>query len=141
MDDRLRVTGTVALPRAELQWKFSRSGGPGGQSVNTADSKAELRFDLVNSTAIPEYLKARALDRLGDRLLDGVLVIVASEQRSQLQNRRAAEARLVNLLADALAPPAAPRRPTRIPRGAVQARLRNKKARADIKKGRRDKGE
>ncbi|WP_412539105.1 alternative ribosome rescue aminoacyl-tRNA hydrolase ArfB [Longispora sp. K20-0274] len=141
MDDRLRVTGSVALPRAELQWRFSRSGGPGGQSVNTADSKAELRFDLANSTAIPDYLKARALDRLGDRLLDGVLVIVASEQRSQLQNRRAAEARLVNLLADALAPPAAPRRPTKVPRRAIQARLRAKKVRGDIKKGRRDQGE
>jgi ribosome-associated protein len=95
MDAYLQVTGSVAVPRSELAWRFSRSSGPGGQSVNTADSRAELRFDLAATESIPPHLKARALDRLASRLMDGVLVVTASEHRSQLQNRRAAEARLV----------------------------------------------
>src|SRR5215469_12394963 len=99
MADVLPVTGTVAIPRAELTWKFSRSSGPGGQSVNTADSRVELRFDLASTGALPPYLKARALERLAARLVDGVLVVTASEHRSQLQNRRAAEKRLIALLA------------------------------------------
>ncbi len=113
MREDLRLTATITIPATELAWQFSRSGGPGGQGVNTADSKAELRFDLATSAAIPPHLKARALDRLGARLTDGVLIITASEHRSQLANRRAAMARLTMLLADGIAPPAGPRRPTR----------------------------
>lgn len=137
MDDRLRVTGSVWLPRAELGWRFSRSSGPGGQSVNTTDSRVELLFDVAGSSALPDYLKARALARLGSRLADGVLVVTASEHRSQLQNRRAAEARLVALLADAIAPPGRPRRPTRPSRRAVEARLAAKRRRGLVKRQRR----
>ena len=134
MSDHLQVTGSVALPRAELSWRFSRSGGPGGQSVNTADSRVELSFDLAATTAIPPHLKERALQRLAGRLVDGVLTIAASEHRSQLQNRRAAELRLVGLLAEAIAPPNRPRRPTRPTRGAVQSRIDEKKRRSRIKR-------
>ncbi|MFS8478148.1 MAG: alternative ribosome rescue aminoacyl-tRNA hydrolase ArfB [Micromonosporaceae bacterium] len=137
MDDVLQVTPKVALPRSELTWRFSRSGGPGGQSVNTADSRAELRFDLAGTSALPEHLKARALQRLAPRLVDGVLSVTASEHRSQLQNRRAAEARLVRLLSDAIAPPPRRRRPTRPSRNAVQARLDAKRRRGEIKRLRR----
>jgi ribosome-associated protein len=137
VDDRLQVTASVALPRAELGWRFSRSSGPGGQSVNTTDSRVELLFDLANTTALPAHLKARALERLMSRLVDGVLVITAAEHRSQLQNRRAAEARLVALLADAVAPPGRPRRPTRPSRGAVEARLNAKRRRGLVKRQRR----
>jgi ribosome-associated protein len=137
MDAYLQVTGSVAVPRSELAWRFSRSSGPGGQSVNTADSRAELRFDLAATEAIPPNLKARALDRLASRLVDGVLVVTASEHRSQLQNRRAAEARLVALLTEAMAPPARARRPTRPSRGAVQARLDAKRRRSQVKRQRR----
>src|SRR3954469_16157581 len=91
VDDDLRVSDSVTLPRAELSWRFSRSSGPGGQSVNTTDSRVELRFDLAATAALPAPLHERALSRLADRLVDGELVIVASEQRSQYQNRRAAE--------------------------------------------------
>jgi ribosome-associated protein len=136
VDDQLQVTGSVAIPRGELAWRFSRSSGPGGQGVNTADSRVELRFDLAASPAIPEHLKARALDRLAGRLVNGALVIVASEHRSQLQNRRAAEARLVALLAAAFAPPARTRRNTRPSRGAVEARLAAKRRRSDLKRQR-----
>ncbi|NJC72872.1 aminoacyl-tRNA hydrolase [Planosporangium thailandense] len=137
MDAYLQVTGSLAIPRSELTWRFSRSSGPGGQSVNTADSRAELRFDLAATGALPEHLKARALARLAPRLVDGVLAVTASEHRSQLQNRRAAEARLVALLAEGVAPPARTRRPTRPSRGAVQARLDAKRRRSQVKRGRR----
>lgn len=137
----LRVTGSVIIPASELAWKFSRSGGPGGQGVNTADSKAELRFDLAGSTVVPEYLKARAMQRLQTRLIDGVLVVTASEHRSQLDNRRAAQARLVAALAQAMAPPAKKRRPTRPSAGAVQSRLDTKRRRGRLKQQRRYVGE
>jgi ribosome-associated protein len=131
------VTGLVTIPARELAWRFSRSSGPGGQGVNTADSRVELRFDVAASTAIPEHLKARALQRLEHRLVDGVLVVTASEHRSQWDNRRAALARLVALLAAALAPPAKARRPTRPSAGAVQARLASKHRHSELKRRRR----
>ena len=137
MADVLPVTGTLAIPRAELTWRFSRSGGPGGQSVNTSDSRVELRFDLTATDAIPEHLKARALSRLDGRLVDGAIVVTASEHRSQLQNRRAAEARLVAVLAEAVAAPARPRRATRPSRGSVEARLASKRHRSRTKQQRR----
>ena len=83
------VRGTT-IPADELSWRFSRSPGPGGQSVNTADTRVELSYDLATSTALPELLKRRALDRLGGRLTNGVLTVTASEYRSQLRNREAA---------------------------------------------------
>jgi ribosome-associated protein len=137
VDDGLRVTPAVTVPRAELSWRFSRSSGPGGQSVNTADSRVELSFDVARTTALPEHLKARALQRLASRLVDGVLTVAASEHRSQLQNRRAAAARLAALLADAIAPPARRRRPTRPSPGAVERRLAAKRRRSLTKRDRR----
>jgi ribosome-associated protein len=138
MEGYLAVTPSVAIPRTELTWRFSRSSGPGGQSVNTSDSRVELRFDLAGSAALPPPLKDRALARLAGRLVDGELVVTAAEHRSQLQNRRAAEARLVATLAAALAPPARPRRPTRPSHGAVQRRLDAKRQRGQTKRLRRD---
>ena len=140
-DAYLQVTGSVAVPRSELAWRFSRSGGPGGQGVNTTDSRVELRFDLAATESLPQHLKDRALERLAPRLVDGAILITASEQRSQLQNRRAAEARLVVLLADAIAPPARTRRATRPSRGAVQRRLDSKRRRSQTKHLRRDLGD
>ncbi|GAA3247297.1 alternative ribosome rescue aminoacyl-tRNA hydrolase ArfB [Dactylosporangium siamense] len=127
VDDDLRVTDDIALPRTELGWRFSRSGGPGGQSVNTTDSRVELRFDLGATQALPSELKERALLRLGNRLVDGVLSIVASEHRSQLQNRRAAELRLVTVIAQAIAPPPRPRKRTKPSKGAIERRLTDKR--------------
>jgi len=135
------VRGSVVIPEAELRWRFSRSSGPGGQSVNTTDSRAELSFDLAGTTAIGPVQKARALNRLAARLVDGVLTVAASEQRSQLQNRRAAEERLVELLAEALAPPPRTRRATRPSKRAVQRRLDTKKRRGETKRLRRDPGD
>ncbi|GAA5046663.1 alternative ribosome rescue aminoacyl-tRNA hydrolase ArfB [Streptomyces sp. SID10815] len=130
------IRGSVALPEAELAWRFSRSSGPGGQHVNTSDSKVELSFDLARTEALPEVWKRRALERLAGRLVDGVLTVRASEHRSQWRNREAAAVRLAALLAEATAPPPKPRRPTRIPRGINERRLREKKQRAQTKRGR-----
>ena len=141
MPGDLRLRGALVVPEAELSWRFSRSSGPGGQSVNTTDSRAELSFDVARTTALGPVLKARALERLGDRLVDGVLTVAASEHRSQLQNRRAAEERLTELLVEALAPPPRPRRATRPSKGAVQRRLDQKKRRGQTKRLRRDLGE
>lgn len=141
MPGDLRLRGSLVVPEAELSWRFSRSSGPGGQSVNTTDSRAELSFDVASTTALGPVLKARALERLGDRLVDGVLTVAASEHRSQLQNRRAAEERLAELLVAAIAPPPRPRRATRPSKGAVQRRLDEKKRRGQTKRLRRDLGE
>ncbi|MEW5352413.1 alternative ribosome rescue aminoacyl-tRNA hydrolase ArfB [Streptomyces sp. 16-176A] len=130
------IRGSVALPEAELAWRFSRSSGPGGQHVNTSDSRVELSFDLVRTEALPEVWKRRALERLAGRLVDGVITVRAAEHRSQWRNREAAAVRLAALLAEATAPPPKPRRPTRIPRGINERRLREKKQRAETKRGR-----
>ena len=118
---------------AELGWRFSRSSGPGGQNVNSTDTRVELLFNLASSASLPAVLKARALNRLAPRLVDGALVIVASEHRSQWQNRVAAQLRLVTLLQEAIAPPAPPRRRTKPTRGSVERRLTAKKQRSAIK--------
>lgn len=130
------IRGSVSLPEAELQWRFSRSSGPGGQHVNTSDSQVELRFDLAATDALPEVWKARALERLGGRLVNGVVTVRASEHRSQWRNRETAAVRLAALLAEATAPPPKPRRPTKIPRGINERRLRQKKQRSETKRTR-----
>lgn len=131
------IRGSVSLPEAELQWRFSRSSGPGGQHVNTSDSQVELRFDLAATESLPEVWKARALERLASRLVNGVVTVRASEHRSQWRNRETAAVRLAALLAEATAPPPKPRRPTKIPRGINERRLREKKQRSETKKTRR----
>jgi len=133
----LRVTRSVVISPHELTWRFSRSSGPGGQGVNTSDSRVELSFDVATSPALSPLLRARALQRLASRLVDGVLTVTASEHRSQLRNREAAVARLTELLRGAVAPPAAPRRPTKPTRGAVERRLADKRRRSEVKKQRR----
>jgi ribosome-associated protein len=130
------IRGSVSLPEAELMWRFSRSSGPGGQHVNTSDSQAELRFDLARTEALPPVWKERALERLASRLVDGVISVRASEHRSQWRNRETASVRLAALLAEATAPPPRPRRKTKIPRGINERRLREKKQRAQTKRGR-----
>jgi len=123
----------VLLAAAELRWRFSRSSGPGGQNVNTTDSRVELVFDLAASAALGPVLKARALRNLEARLVEGCVVIAASEHRSQWQNRVAAQRRLVELLQDALKPPPPPRRATKPTRGSVERRLAAKQRRSAIK--------
>ena len=129
----LRLTPTLVIGAAELAWRFSRSSGPGGQNVNTTDSRVELVFDLAASAALPPALQARALGRLEGKLVEGCVVIAASEHRSQWQNRVAAQRRLVELLLEAIKAPPPPRRPTKPTRGSKERRLAAKKLRGAIK--------
>ena len=137
VDGPLRVSRSIVIPPRELRWRFSRSSGPGGQSVNTADSRVELSFDVRASSALGPIQRTRALDRLRRRLVDGVLTVTASEHRSQLRNREAARERLAAILATAVAPPPPERRPTRATRTAVERRLAEKRRRAETKRLRR----
>lgn len=135
------VVRGITIPPDELSWRFSRSQGPGGQSVNTTDSQAELSFDLAATSALPPLLKERAVRALAGRLSAGVITVAASEYRSQLRNREAAAARLSALLTEATAPPPKPRRPTRPTRGSVERRLADKQRRAQTKRLRRYEGD
>jgi ribosome-associated protein len=130
------VRGTT-IPPDELSWRFSRSAGPGGQSVNTTDSRVELSYDLVNSTALPPAHKEQALRALAGRLAGGVLTVTASESRSQLRNREAAAERMSAVLTEATAPPPRPRRPTKPSRAARERRLADKRRTSEIKRLRR----
>jgi ribosome-associated protein len=127
----------LVIPAVELVERFSRSSGPGGQSVNTTDSRVELSWDVAGSGALDDVQRDRVRAALGDRMTDGVLTIAASEHRSQLLNRQAARLRLEHLVAAALEPPSPPRRATRPSRAAKQRRLETKRRRADLKAGRR----
>lgn len=130
----LVVSRKLEIPSHELKWRFSRSSGPGGQSVNTSDSRVELSVDVSTSTAFSPLLRDRAVRRLGDRLVDGVLTVTASEHRSQLRNREAALARMADQLRAAVAPPRPPRKATKPSRAAKERRLEEKKHRGKIKK-------
>ena len=125
--------GEVIIPAAELVERFSRASGPGGQGVNTTDSRVELLFDPAVSVAFTAAQRERLRDRLADRLVAGRLRLVGSEYRSQNRNRAAVRERLRELLVEALAPPAPARRPTRPTRGSQSRRLDAKKRRGDLK--------
>ena len=133
----LRINAGVTIPESELSWRFSRSSGPGGQGVNTADSRAELVWDAARSAALSPHQRERLLANLSGRLVGGVLTIAASEHRAQLRNRDAARERLASVVAEALRPPAPPRRPTKPSRGAKERRLKEKQRRTDVKQLRR----
>ena len=133
----LPVTGCVVVPASALSWRFSRSSGPGGQGVNTADSRVELSVAPLDLPGLTEHQRARLAARLGNRLVDGVLTIAASEHRQQLRNRQAARERLAAVLRAALAPPPPSRRRTKPTRGSQERRIEAKKQRGQLKKQRR----
>ena len=135
-DDDLVVTRSLVVRAGDLTERFSRSSGPGGQGVNTADSRVELSYDVANASGIGPTIRARLLERLAGRLVDGALTIAASEHRTQLANRRAARERLVEVLREAAAPPPRKRRPTKPTRGSQERRLADKKRRGETKQGR-----
>ncbi|GAB3418358.1 aminoacyl-tRNA hydrolase [Flindersiella endophytica] len=136
-DSSLTVRPGISIPRGELSWRFSRSSGPGGQSVNTTDSRVELSWDLLGSSALPASLKELAVSRLARRLRDGVLTVTGEEHRSQLINRRLAEEKLVAVVKRAIEPGPPRRRPTKPTRSSVRRRLDTKRRRSDTKRLRR----
>ncbi|MGB3696372.1 MAG: alternative ribosome rescue aminoacyl-tRNA hydrolase ArfB [Gordonia sp. (in: high G+C Gram-positive bacteria)] len=141
MDDLLVPPGPGAphglrVPGSELIELFSRSSGPGGQGVNTTDSRVQLGLDLATTTALTDAQRHRVLQVLAARLDGSVLTVTASAERAQLRNRAAARRRLADLLREALAPPV-PRRPTRPTRGSQRRRLDAKTRRGVVKQNRR----
>jgi ribosome-associated protein len=133
----LPVIGSLVVPAGVLSWRFSRSSGPGGQGVNTADSRVELSVAPLQLPGLTEVQRQRLADRLGGRMVDGVLTIAASEHRQQLRNRQAARERLAAVLRAALAPPPRARRRTKPTRGSQERRIEAKKQRGQLKKQRR----
>ncbi|WP_046471158.1 alternative ribosome rescue aminoacyl-tRNA hydrolase ArfB [Allosalinactinospora lopnorensis] len=136
MQRDLRVTGAVSIPEGELHWRFSRSGGPGGQHANTSDTRAALSLDLAATRALSPEQRERALRRLGDRLNSGVLTVTAEDTRSQARNRELARERLAATLAEVIAPPPPKRRRTRPGRAAGERRLAAKRRRSEVKRSR-----
>lgn len=130
-DQDLRVNGALVIPAAELRWRFTRSGGPGGQHANTADTRVELRVDLAGSPTISARMRDRLVARLGDEVR-----VVADDERSQARNRDLALRRLRDRLRDALREDK-PRRTTRPSRGAKQRRLEAKRRQGQKKRDRR----
>ena len=130
MAEDLWVNDRLVIPAAELHERFSRSSGPGGQGVNTTDSRVELTLDL---NVLPEPLRARAIERLGRESV----TVAASEHRAQLANRQAARTRLAALLREAIAPPGPKRKPTKPSRAAKERRLEDKRRRSRTKQTRR----
>ena len=133
----LLVSPALTIPASELSWRFSRSSGPGGQHVNTSDSRASVSWNIAASAVLSDSQRQLLLTRLQRRLIDGVVTVTASEQRSQLRNREMALTRLAGLVADGLAPEAAKRRKTKPTRGSNYRRLDAKKQRAATKQQRR----
>jgi len=133
----LVVTGSVSIPRAELQYRATRAGGAGGQHVNTSSTRIELLWNVRSTQALDDDARARVATKLASRLDgEGNLRVVSSARRSQAQNRDAAEARLAELVRGALAVPRR-RRPTRPTRASKEARLGDKRKRSETKRQRR----
>lgn len=134
MDDDLVIRPGLVIAGHELQWRFSRSSGPGGQGVNTTDSRVQVTFDIETSPSLSEGVRERALRRLEGRLVKGALTVACSESRSQWQNRRLALIRLQEVLLQATAPPPRRRQATRPTRASREKRLRDKRSRGETKR-------
>ena len=133
-DDDLRVTGSVRIPRSEIEQRFAPSGGPGGQHANKSSTRVELRWDASASAALGPNQRARVVERLGE-----VVRVVADDERSQLRNRALAEERLVARVRSALHVDP-PRRKSKPSRGAKERRLKGKAIRSETKANRRKPG-
>ncbi|HSJ25672.1 MAG TPA: alternative ribosome rescue aminoacyl-tRNA hydrolase ArfB [Longimicrobiales bacterium] len=132
----LQVNDELAIPLAELAYRATRSGGPGGQHVNTSSTKVEVEFDVASSPSLTDAQRSRIMEKLATRIDgSGILRLTSSASRSQHQNREDVTERLAALLAEALVRPK-PRRKTKVPRSVKEARLKEKKQRAETKRRR-----
>ena len=135
--DGIRVSESLSIPRGELEIRASRSSGAGGQHVNKTSSRIEISWNIASSKAVTDEQRDRLLVKLASRLSDdGAIRIVASDTRSQLRNREAAERRLADTISKALVVPKK-RKPTRRPRAADEARLTEKKKHSERKRERK----
>ena len=135
----LMINSHLVIPFREFQWRFTRASGPGGQGVNTTDSRVELIFDVESSSAIGPFHKQRLINQLGKRLVGGCLRVVAVEERSQYQNRQLALIRLADLLREGLKPPANFRKLTKATHAAQKRRIKTKRHRGELKQKRQNK--
>ena len=135
----LTINSRLIIPSKELKWRFSKSSGPGGQAVNTTDSRVELAFDIKHSSAISTFQKQRLLKKLESRCINGCLNIVAKKNRSQFQNRKLALTRLAVLLKDGLKPPRKSRKLTTPTPASQRRRMNTKKRRSTLKRKRQSK--
>ncbi len=135
----LTINSHLVIPSKELKWRFSRSSGPGGQRVNKSDSRVELVFDIKSSSVIGTFQKQRLIEQLHSRIIKGCIKIVASEERSQYQNRQLALDRLANLLQEGLKPPPKSRKATKPTRASRKRRIATKKHRSELKQNRQNK--
>jgi ribosome-associated protein len=133
----LEVSPALTIPATELGWRFSRSSGPGGQHVNTSDSRVQVSWNIADSAVLTDVQRTLLLTRLDGRLVAGVVTIAASEQRSQLRNREIALAKLAELITDGLAPDGPRRRATKPTRGSGRRHLAAKQQRSETKAHRR----
>lgn len=133
----LRVSRTLSIPAVELEWRFSRASGPGGQHVNTSSTRVELSWNIAASHVLSQGQRERLLERLSSRLTDGNITVSAAEQRSQLLNRRSAQEKLGQIIAAALAPDPPKRRATKPTKGSQRRRLEAKAQRSQTKAQRR----
>lgn len=131
------IPGGLVVAAADLSERFAKASGPGGQGVNTTDSKVQLSIDIAECASLSDTQRRRALHNLEHRLDGTVLTVSASTQRSQVRNRAEARERMAILLREALAPPPPPRRKTKPTRGSVRRRLEAKKRRSELKSTRR----
>jgi ribosome-associated protein len=132
----LEVSPALTIPERELGWRFSRSSGPGGQHVNTSDSRVELFWNVAESTVLSADQRMLLLTRLEHRLVAGVVTVAASEQRSQLRNRESALRKLADLVTAGLAPEARARRATKPTRGSARRHLAVKQQHSATKRNR-----
>src|SRR5437870_1507720 len=129
------INDQLSIPRAELEYKASRAGGPGGQHVNTSSTRIEVTWNVATSNALDESQRARIMDKLSSRLdTDGVLRLVSAGSRSQHQNREEVTKRFAEVIEKALRVPK-PRKKTKVPKGVKEERLREKKKRSETKQG------
>ena len=132
----LEVSTKLTIPERELGWRFSRSSGPGGQHVNTSDSRVELFWNVADSTVLSDEQRELLLKRLDHRLVAGTLTVVASEQRSQLRNRETALRKLGELVSAGLSAGPRQRRATKPTRGSARRHLAAKQQRSTTKRNR-----
>ena len=137
MAQDLIVNDRLVIPAVDLQWRFSRASGPGGQGVNTTDSRVELVLDIEACAVLGPFRRARLRERLASRVVDGDLRVVVADERSQWQNRQKAMVRMAELLRDGLKPPPPSRKATRPTRGSQRRRVQAKKQRGELKRQRR----
>src|SRR5262245_775142 len=135
--DHVRINDALTIPRSELEFRATRSGGPGGQHVNTSSTRIELTWNVLTSPSLDDAQRARILEKLPTRIdSSGVLRLTASSQRSQLQNREEVTERFAQIVAQALRIPKA-RKKTKPSKASKEARLKQKKRRSETKQRRR----